>query len=165
MGQRLVTIISAFLFALGSLIVTPFALAQVKVESKNLPQVPWSKIPESERKILTPLEKDWAQLGGGQQRKLVGAAKAYPKLAPIQQERFQERIRDWASLTPDQRRAARDKFADLSKLPPEQQHQLRERWNGKLAQQSAAASDTPPAAVPALPSVSPPPASPAQAPK
>jgi Protein of unknown function (DUF3106) len=144
LGQRLVAIVSATVFALvGSLMVTPFALgqtpAQVKTEAKAAPPVPWNKVPESERKVLTPLEKDWAQLGGAQQRKLVGAAKTYPKLAPIQQERFQERIRDWASLTPEQRRAARDKYSDLSRLPPEQQHQLRERWNGKSAQQQSLA--------------------------
>lgn len=141
MGQRFIAVGVALALLLGSLAVTPSALA----EGKPAPQVPWTKVPEPERKVLTPLEKDWAQLAGSQQRKLVGAAKTYPKLAPIQQERFQERIRDWASLSPDQRRAARDKFNDLSRLPPEQQYQLRERWNDKATQQTPPASANSPA--------------------
>ncbi len=110
---------------------TPPKQQQASDAKKPAPPVDWKKIPETERKVLAPLEKDWAQLPGMQQRKLIGAAKAYPKLVPIQQERFQERIKEWAGLTLEQRRAARDKFQHLSSLPPQKQYELRERWNEK----------------------------------
>jgi hypothetical protein len=129
-GQRVFAIISAGIAA--ALIATASLAQAAGSETKPLPPVPWKKVPDTEKKVLNPLQKDWDQLPSGQQRKLVGAAKAYPKLAPIQQERFQERIKDWSQLTPEQRRAARDKYKDLSSLPPEQ-HTLRERWNEKSA--------------------------------
>ena len=120
--------------------------AQIPSDSqKAVPPVAWKKVPEPERKVLAPLEKDWDQLPGYQHRKLIGAAKAYPKLLPIQQERFQERIKEWAKLTPDQRHAARDKYKNLSRLPPQKQYELRERWNEKSEkeQQSATPSLAP----------------------
>ncbi len=110
---------------------TPQKQQSASDTKKPVPPVDWKKIPETERKVLAPLEKDWAQLPGMQQRKLIGAAKAYPKLVPIQQERFQERIKEWAGLTLEQRLAARDKFQRLSNLPPRKQYELRERWNEK----------------------------------
>jgi hypothetical protein len=141
-GQRVFAVIGAQLAAgLVVAVILAFAShAHAGSDAAQLPPVPWSKVPDSEKKILSPLQKDWDQLPGGQQRKLVGAAKTYPKLAPIQQERFQERIKEWSALTPAQRHAARDKYKNLSSLPPEKQHVLRERWNEKSAQSDGSAS-------------------------
>lgn len=169
MGERFISLIainltakSAFLTAItfiSLLIVTSFipvtAHAQaIQAQSKPPVQPPnkdhkpaapveWKKIPEPERKVLAPLEKDWSELPGNQQRKLIGAAKAYPKQVPIQQERFQERIKDWAKLSPDERHAARDKFKNLSSLPPEKQYELRERWNEKSEKKQPSLTATP----------------------
>ncbi len=144
MGQRIFTIITAGVTALLLACATQL---HAEAETKPLPPVPWKKVPEAEKKVLGPLQKDWDQLHSAQQRKLVGAAKTYPKLAPIQQERFQERIKDWAALTPVQRHAARDKYKNLSSLPPDKQHILRERWNEKSAQATASGSTTAPSGV------------------
>lgn len=147
MGQRVFAVIGAKLAA-GLVVSAIFAfasLAYAGTEVAPLPPVPWSKVPDSEKKILSPLQKDWDQLPSGQQRKLVGAAKTYPKLAPIQQERFQERIKEWSALTPAQRHAARDKYKNLSSLPPEKQHVLRERWNEKSAQSDGSTAQSSPA--------------------
>ena len=149
MGQRVFAIISACIAAVLIASASLATLAYAGTETKPLPPVPWKKVPDTEKKVLSPLQKDWDQLPSGQQRKLVGAAKAYPKLAPIQQERFQERIKDWSQLTPEQRHAARDKYKNLSSLPPEKQHTLRERWNEKSAQADgtgASSADSTPSA-------------------
>ena len=137
MGERILAIIGAamvtVLLAFHSQATHAEAKADTKTATKSAP-VPWSKVPESERRILSPLEKDWIQLSGNQQRRLVGAAKKYPKMVPIQQERFQDRLKEWASLTPAQRHAARDKYQNLSKLPPAKQYELREKWQEKATQ-------------------------------
>ena len=118
MGQRvfpvMTTYIAGALFA--ATILASGSLAHAGTEAAQLPPVPWKKVPDTEKKILNPLQKDWDQLPSGQQRKLIGAAKTYPKLAPIQQERFQDRIKEWSALTPAQRHAARDKYKNLSSL-------------------------------------------------
>jgi Protein of unknown function (DUF3106) len=134
-GQRVFTVITAYIVVAltAAAILASGSPAYAGAEATQLPPVPWKKVPDTEKKILNPLQKDWDQLPGGQQRKLIGAAKTYPKLAPIQQERFQERIKEWSALTPAQRHAARDKYKNLSSLPPEKQHVLRERWNEKSA--------------------------------
>jgi hypothetical protein len=118
--------------------------ADPKKEQKASP-IPWSKVADADRKVLTPLEKDWNQLPAVQQRRLITSAKQYPKLAPIQQERFQERIKEWATLTPEQRQAAREKYKNLSTLPPAKQHELREKWGEKKAPSTA--ESQPPAGV------------------
>jgi hypothetical protein len=135
-GQRVFRVITAFIAValVAAAILVSGSPAHAGTETTQLPPVPWKKVPDTEKKILNPLQKDWDQLPSGQQRKLIGAAKTYPKLAPIQQERFQERIKEWSALTPAQRHAARDKYKNLSSLPPEKQHVLRERWNEKSAQ-------------------------------
>lgn len=137
MGERIFAIITAgivaFLFAAHS----PATLAQAKSGPRTeaaAPPVPWSKVPGSERGVLSPLEKDWAQLLPVQQRRLVGAAKKYPTMVPIQQQRFQERLKEWSLLTPEQRHAARDKYKDLSSLPPAKQYEIREKWQEKTNQ-------------------------------
>lgn len=138
MGERvflagehaLVTLVTALALAMAS----GYACADTKTQSsKPEAQMPWSKVANTEQKILVPLQKDWDQLPGTQQQRLISAAKQYPKFAPIQQERFQERIKEWAALTPDQRMAAREKYQNLSKLPPAKQHELREKWSEKKA--------------------------------
>jgi Protein of unknown function (DUF3106) len=91
--------------------------------------IPWKKVPDAEKKILSPVESEWAKMTGTQQRKLLGAAKEYPKLSSTEQARFQERLKGWSSLTPDQRKAARDKYQSLNSLPPEKQQELKSRWN------------------------------------
>ena len=111
--------------------------AQAKADGKSedkSPPVVWNKVPEGERRVLAPLEKDWAQLSGIQQRRLIGAAKKYPEMVPIQQERFQDRLKEWSALTPEQRHAARDKYRNLSSLPPEKQFEIREKWQEKANQ-------------------------------
>jgi Protein of unknown function (DUF3106) len=137
-GQRVFRVTTAFIAValVAATVLASGSLAHAGTEATQLPPVPWKKVPDTEKKILNPLQKDWDQLPSGQQRKLIGAAKTYPKLAPIQQERFQERIKEWSTLTPAQRHAARDKYKNLSSLPPEKQHVLRERWNEKSAAQS-----------------------------
>ena len=150
MGARILALIAAAMVALLLAFHLPAANAQAKVdrkaETKASPPVPWNNVPSSERKVLSPLEKDWTQLPGIQQRRLIGAAKKYPKMAPIQQERFQDRLKEWSALTPEQRHAARDKYKNLSSLPPAKQYELREKWQEKNNQSratAAAASDPP----------------------
>jgi uncharacterized RDD family membrane protein YckC len=136
-GARILAIIAVALSTLSATLLAcypPTAHAQPKsTESKadsksppNAAPVPWNKVPQSERRVLSPLEKDWKELPGSQQRRLIGAAKQYPKLAPIQQERFQERLKEWSTLTPAQRHDARDKYKNLSSLPPAKQQEIRE---------------------------------------
>ena len=137
MGERILAIIVAATLALMLAFHAPGSHAEVKPDAKTTTKsapVPWKKIPESERRVLVPLEKDWAQLPATQQRRLVGAAKKYPTLVPIQQERFQERIKEWSALTPAQRHSARDKYKDLSNLPPAKQYELREKWQERATQ-------------------------------
>ena len=142
MGQRVFTVITVSIYMvaafLAAIILASGSHAYAGTEATQLPPVPWKKVPDTEKRILNPLQKDWDQLPSGQQRKLIGAAKTYPKLAPIQQERFQDRIKEWSALTPAQRHAARDKYKNLSSLPPEKQHILRERWNEKSAHSDGA---------------------------
>jgi hypothetical protein len=116
--------------------------AQKKTDD-NAPPVAWSKVPDAEKKVLAPLEKEWKDLPGHQHRKLIGAAKTYPKLKPIEQERFQERLRGWSSLTPAQRNTAREKFQSLNSLTPDKQQELKARWNEKKAAQADSATPTP----------------------
>ncbi|HEX4859008.1 MAG TPA: DUF3106 domain-containing protein [Usitatibacteraceae bacterium] len=113
---------------------------------KPVPQVPWKKLPNSERQVLAPLEREWDSMPGLQQRRLIDSARTYPKLAPNEQARYQERIRGWASLTPQQRQQAREKYRDLSTLPPEKQQEIRQRWDTKRS-----GAETGPAAPPAAP--------------
>ena len=137
MGERIFAIIGAVFMTFLLAVHSPATLAQTITEPKTeaeTPPVPWSKVPDTERRVLLPLEKDWAQLPAGQQRKLISAAKKYSTLAPIQQQRFQERLKEWASLTPAQRHAARDKYRNLSSLPPEKQSEIREKWLEKANQ-------------------------------
>ena len=136
MGERILAIIGAAIVAVVLACHAPATHAQAKTGSKtdtNSPPVPWNKIPDSERRVLSPLERDWTQLPGTQQRRLIGAAKEYPKMAPIQQERFQDRLKEWSALTPAQRSAARDKYRNLSSLPLAKQYELREKWQEKTA--------------------------------
>ena len=136
MGERILAIIGAVVVAALLGLHSTGTQAQPKADTKTSPKkapVPWTKIPEPERRVLNPLEKDWTQLPAGQQRRLIGAAKQYPKMVPIQQERFQDRLKEWSALTPDQRRAARDKYKNLSSLPPAKQYELREKWQEKTA--------------------------------
>ncbi len=106
---------------------------QKKAEDTAAAPVPWNKVPDNEKKVLAPLEKEWKELPGHQHRKLIGAAKEYPKLKPIEQERFQERLRSWSSLSPDQRKTAREQFQSLNSLAPEKQQEIKARWNEKKA--------------------------------
>jgi len=115
----------------------------------SAPPVPWNKVPDAEKRVLAPLEKEWKDLPGQQHRKLIGAAKEYPKLKPIEQERFQERLRGWSSLTSDQRKTAREKFQSLNNLAPEKQQEVKARWNEKKA--ASASAPTPAPADSALP--------------
>jgi hypothetical protein len=92
------------------------------------PQTPFYALKPDERKVLSPVQKEWDRLPGYQQQRLISSARKYPTLQPIQKERFDNRIRDWATMTPEQRREAREAFQGLRKLPPAQQHELRERW-------------------------------------
>lgn len=111
--------------------------------AKTPPPVAWKKIPDNEKKVLAPLEKNWGNMPSAQQRKLVTAAKEYPKLSPIEQERFQRRLKGWSTLTPEQRNLAREKYQSLRKLPPDKQHELKARWQEKsIAEQSAASPAT-----------------------
>ena len=146
MGARILAVTTAAMVAILLAFHLPAANAQAKVgpntEAKPSPPVPWNSVPSSERKVLSPLEKDWTQLPGVQQRRLIGAAKKYPKMAPIQQERFQDRLKEWSSLTPEQRHAARDKYKNLSSLPPAKQYELREKWQEKHSQSQAATTVT-----------------------
>ena len=137
MGERIFAIISAVIVAFLLTVHAPATLAQAKAGPRTeaeSPPVPWSKVPDRERRVLSPLEKDWAQLLPAQQRRLIGAAKKYPTMVPIQQQRFQERLKEWSSLTPEQRHAARDKYKDLSSLPPAKQYEIREKWQEKTNQ-------------------------------
>lgn len=146
MGERIFAIIGVAFVAALLAFQTPAAQAQAKAEIKTAttsPQLAWSKVPESERRVLSPLEKDWAQLPGIQQRRLLGAAKKYSSMTPIQQERFQDRLKEWAELTPAQRHVARDKYKNLSTLPPAKQHELREKWQAKNAQSGEPADEKP----------------------
>jgi hypothetical protein len=97
-------------------------------EKLKTPQTPFYALKADERKVLSPVQKEWDQLPGYQQQRLISSARKYPTLQPIQKERFDSRIRDWATMTPEQRREAREAFQGLRKLPPAQQHELRERW-------------------------------------
>ena len=148
MGERIriLTVIAASIVAALLVFHSPVSLAQAKPDRNaevKAATVPWKKVPESERRVLSPLEKDWAQLPGLQQRRLIGAAKKYPGLAPIQQERFQDRIKEWSALTPEQRHAARDKYQNLSSLPPAKQYELREKWQEKNSQSKKSALASP----------------------
>ncbi len=118
------------------------ATQQAEAKPKNTSPVPWKKVPDSEKKVLAPLEPEWSQMPGTQQRKLLGAAKEYPKLTPVEQDRFQERLRGWSSLSPDQRKAARDKYQSLNNLPPQKQQELKARWQ----QEKSADKNAPPKA-------------------
>lgn len=144
MGARILAVIGVAFVSLLLVFCSPLANAQtkadIKTEAKPAPQVPWTKVPESERRVLSPLEKDWKQLPASQQRRLIGAAKKYGTLAPIQQQRFQERLREWSALTSEQRHVARDKYQNLSSLPPAKQDELREKWQEK----SERSKDAPP---------------------
>lgn len=144
MGARILAVIGAAFVSLLLAFYLPAANAQAKAETiteaKPAPPVPWSKVPESERRVLSALEKDWTQLPSSQQRRLIGAAKKYSTLAPIQQQRFQERLKEWSALTPEQRHVARDKYQNLSSLPPAKQDELREKWQEK----SERSKDAPP---------------------
>ena len=144
MGARIFTVIGCAFVSLLLAVYSPVADAQakadIKVDAKPAPSVPWSKVPDTERRVLSPLEKDWAQLPATQQRRLIGAAKKYPTLVPIQQQRFQERLKEWSALTPEQRHVARDKYQNLSSLPPAKQYELREKWQEK----SERSRDAPP---------------------
>ena len=149
MGERILAIIGATIVAALLAFHSPASYSQAdrKTETKTA-SVPWSKVPNSERKVLSPLEKDWTQLPGVQQRKLLGAAKKYPGMAPIQQERFQERLKEWSALTPEERHAARDKYKNLSSLPPAKQYELREKWQEKTTQSKGPAANSPTSATP-----------------
>jgi len=122
-------------------------VSQKKTDDPSSPQIQWKKVPEAEKKVLAPLEKEWQSLPGQQHRKLISAAKEYPKLKPIEQERFQERLRSWSSLTPEQRNTAREKYQSLISLPLEKQQEVKARWNEKKAAPapSAPPADAPPA--------------------
>ena len=147
MGARILAVIGVAFVSLLLAFYAPLANAQakadIKTEAKPAPPVPWSKVPESERRVLSPLEKDWTQLPATQQRRLIGAAKKYSTLAPIQQQRFQERLKEWSALTPEQRHVARDKYQNLSSLPPARQNELREKWQEK-SERSKDAAPVPP---------------------
>ena len=146
MGERILAIIVAALVAVLLAFHAPGSHAEVKPDAKPATKsapVPWSKIPEKERRVLMPLEKEWPQLAPTQQRKFAAAAKKYPAMVPIQQERFQERIKEWSALTPAQRHAARDKYKDLSNLPPAKQYELREKWQEKATQSRDPAKASP----------------------
>jgi len=114
--------------------------------SKPAPQVPWKKVPEIERKVLAPLEKDWETLPSHQQRRLMRAAKEYPKMESAEKDRFQDRLKNWSRLTPEQRSAARESYKALESLPPEKKQQLHSRWQKEkaTAQPDAKPSDAPP---------------------
>ena len=146
MGERILAIIVAATLALMLAFHVPLSYAEVKPDAKPATKsapVPWNKIPEKERRVLMPLEKEWPQLAPTQQRKFAAAAKKYPAMVPIQQERFQERIKEWSALTPAQRHAARDKYKDLSNLPPAKQYELREKWQEKATQSRDPAKASP----------------------
>ncbi len=102
--------------------------AEKSPDKLKTPQTPFYALKPDERKVLTPVEKEWDRLPGYQQQRLVNSARKYPSMQPIQKERFDTRIRDWAAMTPQQRQQAREAFQGLRKLPPEKQHELRERW-------------------------------------
>ncbi len=111
-------------------------------KEKSAKAVPWKKIPDAEKKVLTPLEAEWSKLPAQQQRKLMGAAKEHPKHSPVEQERFQERLKSWSSLTPEQRNQARDKYQSLNNLPPEKQKELKARWQQEKQADKAATPAT-----------------------
>lgn len=113
-----------------------------QTKPKNPATILWKRVPDAEKKVLLPLEKEWPTLPGAQQRKLLGAAKHYPSLTQVEQERFQERLRSWSTLTPEQRSAARDKFQLLNNLPKAKQAELATRWQQEK-QAEKAAKDTP----------------------
>lgn len=146
MGERILAVTSAAVFAVLLAFYSQANHAEAKADTQSAsksPPVLWNKVPDSERRVLSALEKDWIQLSGNQQRRLIGAAKKYPKMLPIQQERFQDRLKEWASLTPEQRHAARDKYQNLSSLPPAKQYELREKWQEKAASSKDPAKASP----------------------
>ena len=86
MGARVVPLIRFGIVAWFAITSVIFSSGSAQAEtkgSKASPPVPWSKIAESERKVLSPLEKDWNQLPAVQQRRLITSARQYPKLGDI----------------------------------------------------------------------------------
>jgi Protein of unknown function (DUF3106) len=122
---------------------TAASAAPVASPEKNAPAIPWKKVPDTEKKVLAPIEKDWSGMSGQQQRKLLAAAKEYPKLGAVEQDRFQHRLKTWTNLTPEQRESARKKYNTLRSLPPEKQQELKARWNEKSASTKPAPASAP----------------------
>jgi len=119
---------AAGLITAALLAVAVTASAQTSPERLKTPQTDFHTLSAEERRVLGPIEQDWARLPGYQQQRLISSARRYPDMQPIQKERFDARIRGWAAMSPEQRKEARDTFQGLRRLPPAQQHELRERW-------------------------------------
>lgn len=80
----------------------------------------WRELTPSQRRLLAPLEDDWAELGPSQRSKWVNAAPMLATLPEPELTRLHERMRGWAKLSPAERREARVAFQMAKRVDAEQ---------------------------------------------
>jgi Protein of unknown function (DUF3106) len=107
------------------------ALAFCLLLSQLAAALGWSSLTAAEKKVLAPLEAEWASYPKVQQEKWQRLAQRHPSMTAAEQARFNERMAGWNKLTPADRRAAREQFLEIKpNLPPQQRREtLQKQWD------------------------------------
>lgn len=119
----------AVLLALSSVATNLAAAPVTGTAVAPLPWSTWSDLSDSQKQVLSPLEKVWGQLDQQQQIKWVVVAERFPNMQPGEQERIRKQMLNWALLTPEQRKLVREKYKNLKQAPPDKREAIRQKWN------------------------------------
>lgn len=98
----------------------------------------WAELSVQEKRVLSPLVKDWDRMEAWRRKKWLDIARRYPGMAPAEQARLQGQMKAWAALTPGQRQAAREKYRNVQKATPEQREALKQMWSEYQTRQKPA---------------------------
>ena len=90
----------------------------------------WSSLTAQQRRILSPLERDWSSLEAPRKIKWLEVAARFPAMPPADQQRVQERMAEWARMTPAERGRARLSYQESKQFSPEQKQA---RWEAYQA--------------------------------
>lgn len=88
----------------------------------------WSDIDTAQRRVLAPLEVEWAQMSEVDRQAWLGIVRGFERLLPDEQARIRQRMGDWARLSPEQREHARDQYRVLRNIPVERRETLHQQW-------------------------------------
>ncbi|WP_290874223.1 DUF3106 domain-containing protein [Aquabacterium sp.] len=86
---------------------------------------PWAGLSAAERRVLQPLQGQWANIDDTGRAKWLNLAERYPRLSAAEQQRMQERMKQWANLPPSERGEARLRFQQTRQLSPSERQ---EKW-------------------------------------